>query len=87
MRGGARAPAVAVLALACAGGASAAPWSEPMLIAAASRPVQPVAVRIAGQEAVAAWEDYRVVGHGCATDTMDFGVWVAAGVGARLGTA
>ena len=88
MRGGALAPAVAVLALACAGGASAAPWSEPMLIAAASRPVQPVAVRIAGQEAVAAWEDYRVVGHGRATDTTDFGVWAAAGaVGARPGTA
>ena len=67
------APAVALLALACAAGAGAAPWSEPMLIAAATRPVQPVAVRIAGHEAVAAWQAYRVVGQGRATDATDFG--------------
>ena len=88
MRAGALVPAVAVLALACAGAAGAAPWSEPMLIAVATRPVQPVGVRIAGQEAVTAWQDYRVVGQGRSTDTTDFGVWAAAGaVGARPGPA
>ena len=37
------------------------------------------ASRIAGSEAIAAWNDYRVVGSGRATDTTDYAVWAAAG--------
>ena len=82
------APAATVLALAGAGGATGAQWSEPLLIAPTPRPAQPVAVRIAGSEAIAAWRDYRVVGHGRATDTTDYAVWAAAGaVGGAPGPA
>jgi hypothetical protein len=82
------APVAAALALTCAGGARAAAWSEPVLVAAAPRPAETVAVRIAGREVAAAWKDYRVVGRGRATSTTDFTVWAAAGpLGGPLGPA
>ena len=82
------APATAVLALAGAGAASAADWSEPLPVAPTPRPTRVVAVGIAGSEAIAAWDDYRVVGSGRATDTTDYSVWAAAGaVGGAPGPA
>ena len=88
MRGRALAPAIAAPALAWAGGARAAPWSEPVLVAAAPRPAETVAVRIAGPEVAAAWTDYRVVGSGRGTSATDFAVWAAAGpLGGALGPA
>ena len=82
------APAAAVLALAGAGAASAADWSEPLPVAPTPRPTRVVAVGIAGSEAIAAWDDYRVVGSGRATDTTDYSVWAAAGaVGGAPGPA
>jgi len=82
------APVAAALALTCAGGAHAAAWSEPVLVAATPRPAEAVAVRVAGPEVAAAWKDYRVVGSGRATSVTDFDVWAAAGpVGGALGPA
>jgi hypothetical protein len=88
MRIGRLAAAVTAVAAAGPGGATAAAWSEPLPIAATPRPTQTVAVGIAGSEAIAAWEDYRVVGSGRATDTTDYTVWAAAGaVGVAPGAA
>ena len=88
MRSTRLAPVAAALALTCAGGAQAAAWSEPVLVAAAPRPAEAVAVRFAGPEVAAAWKDYRVVGRGRATTTTDFAVWAAAGpLGGALGPA
>jgi hypothetical protein len=75
---------VALGGAATAGEAIAAVWSQPSLIARATRPVSVVAAGVAASDAVVVWDSYAVSG-GPHPTTQDFRLWASSGpLGARL---